>query len=90
MRFFHNSLKARYRNNVISVYEGEERKVEGIEEVKKGVKNHFEKFFKEEDFNRALPKALVFNCLNEEDRKWLDRPFSVEEVKGAVVMEIKA
>ncbi|XP_058757847.1 uncharacterized protein LOC131631081 [Vicia villosa] len=83
-RFFHNSLKKRYRKNAILVLEGRDGRVEGVEEVKEEVKNHFENFFKEEDFFRAVPKGLNLNCLNEEDREWLERVPLVEEIKEEV------
>ncbi|XP_058767454.1 uncharacterized protein LOC131641157 [Vicia villosa] len=41
-RFFHNSMKERYRRNTITLLEGENRRVEGVEEIKDTVKLHFE------------------------------------------------
>lgn len=76
-RYFHNSLKERQRKNAISVLEGEDGRVEGVEEAKVEVKNHFENFFKEEDFNKVVVEGLGFNCLSENDRSWLERPFMV-------------
>ncbi|XP_058784295.1 uncharacterized protein LOC131659071 [Vicia villosa] len=83
-RFFHNSIKDRQRKGAISVLEGAEGRVEGFEEVKKEVRDHFEGFFKEENHDRAVPKGLDFRSLTKEDREWLERPFSEEEIKTAV------
>lgn len=82
-RFFHNSIKESQRKNAISVLNDEARRVEGVEEVKREVKNHFEAFFKESDFRRAIPEGLDFYSLDEIDSAWLERPFLEEEVKMA-------
>lgn len=46
-RYFHNSIKERQRKNSISVLDGVEGRVEGVEKVKEEIKNHFISFFKE-------------------------------------------
>lgn len=40
-RIFHNSLKERYRRNTITLLEGDNGRVEGVEEVKVEVKKLF-------------------------------------------------
>ncbi|XP_058726684.1 uncharacterized protein LOC131598058 [Vicia villosa] len=64
-RFFHNSIKERQRRNVILVVEGEEGRVEGVQEVKNEVKNNFEKYFNELDFGRAVPESMDFATLSD-------------------------
>ncbi|XP_058765309.1 uncharacterized protein LOC131638782 [Vicia villosa] len=66
-----------------SLLEGRNGRVEGMEEIKEEVKSHFEMFFKEEDFGRAMPEGLVFNTLSDFDIGWIERPFT-EEVKLAI------
>lgn len=79
--FFHNSLKERYRRNAISLLEGENGRVDEIKEL---IKNHFERFFKEENTRRPISEGVSVNCISENEREWIEREFSVEEVKEAV------
>ncbi|XP_058759244.1 uncharacterized protein LOC131632513 [Vicia villosa] len=70
-RFFHNSLKERYRRNIILAVEGENGIEEGVEEIKGIVKTHFEDFFKEGNENRAVPEGIGFKKLNMEESKFM-------------------
>ncbi|XP_058776954.1 uncharacterized protein LOC131651303 [Vicia villosa] len=54
-RFFHNSLKERYRRNTISSVEVEDGRVEGVEDIKEAIESHFEEFFRERNCNRYVP-----------------------------------
>lgn len=83
-RFFHNSIKDRNRKNSISVLEGVNGRVEGVDDVKREVKNHFENYFKEESHNRAVSDGLNLFRLSDADKYGLELPFSEEEIKLAV------
>ncbi|XP_058733800.1 uncharacterized protein LOC131605468 [Vicia villosa] len=83
-KFFHNSLKERYRRKAITSLEVSNGRIEGVVNIKEEVSRHFCEFYKEEDMERPIPEGLVFNSLEEEEVSWLERGFSEEEVKEAV------
>ncbi|XP_058726636.1 uncharacterized protein LOC131597999 [Vicia villosa] len=82
--YFHNSLKERRRRNAITVVTDQNGSVDGVADVKRVVKDHFEDFYKEKNRSRPTPVGLDFRKLREEDRTWIERPFSEEEIKVAV------
>lgn len=86
MRYFNNSMKERYRRNVITLVKGTGGSVDGVEEVKEAIKIYFEEFFKEHNPIRHVLEGLRFNRMNEHDSEWLERVFTKEEEVKVVVL----
>ncbi|GLT87684.1 hypothetical protein SLE2022_057510 [Rubroshorea leprosula] len=57
------------------------RWVEEPDMVKKEVVNFFRNLFQEEHWNRPKPTNLLFKRISDEQRLWLERPFSDEEIE---------
>ncbi|CAK8578049.1 unnamed protein product [Lathyrus sativus] len=83
-KFFHDSLRARYRSNCISAI----RTGVGLEEEPDAIKSEAVKYFKERFKSNSSPKfTFDFDhivCLAEEDRNCLEADFSLAEVRSAV------
>jgi hypothetical protein len=66
-RFFHASIKARRRRNqIVSLMKGAVM-VQGVQEIKQEVKDHFSKQFTEEWSNRPFLEGINFSSLSAED-----------------------
>ncbi|XP_058774615.1 uncharacterized protein LOC131648899 [Vicia villosa] len=83
-KFFHMVMKERRRRNHISSLVTSGGFVNSVEGVKEAVKGHFEEKFKESCFDRPLLDGVFVNSLSEEERRSIEVPFSIEEIKGAV------
>ncbi|XP_058776770.1 uncharacterized protein LOC131651119 [Vicia villosa] len=59
-------------------------RVEGLKEVKDGVKSHFENFFKEDGGFRPTLESLEFDSFSDSNRHMLEEPFSKKEIKKMV------
>lgn len=57
---------------------------EEVQEVKNGIRHHFESSFKEHNFHRPNLGGVEFNILSLEERLSLEIPFEEEEVKTMV------
>lgn len=83
-RFFHRSIKDRFRRNFINAVELHSGRVEGVKVVKETILSHFENFFKESNNSRPIPEDIIFSYVSDEDNRNLEEPFSETEIKDAV------
>jgi exonuclease III len=83
-RYFHSNIKGRRRRNHIAMLKKEEEWVEGADDIKSIVLDHFSKHFKEDWSNRPYLQGIDFNSLSSEDNELLLAPFSEEEVKDVI------
>ncbi|GAU47952.1 hypothetical protein TSUD_06860 [Trifolium subterraneum] len=83
-RYFHESIKSRRRRNQLVALKDGDRWVQGVDEVKRFVKNFFENNFKENWANRPNLNGITFQSLSEEDNVSLLPPFSIDEVREVV------
>ncbi|CAK8533661.1 unnamed protein product [Lathyrus sativus] len=83
-KFFHDSLKSRYRSNSLSAV----RVADGIEEDPEAIKCKAVKYFKERYKTKSSPKFTIdfdhIVSFEEEDRLWLEADFCPAEVKAVV------
>ncbi|KAI5405621.1 hypothetical protein KIW84_052410 [Lathyrus oleraceus] len=83
-KFFHSVMKGRFRrNNIVSLVTSRGR-LEGVEEIKSEIFNHFKSRFTEPMEDRPTLDGLIFNALSVEDRDLLEAPFQVDEIKEIV------
>ncbi|KAI5437241.1 hypothetical protein KIW84_023385 [Lathyrus oleraceus] len=83
-KFFHSVMKGRFRrNNIVSLVTSRGR-LEGVEEIKSEIFNHFKSRFTEPMEDRPTLNGLNFNVLSVEDRDLLEAPFQVDEIKEIV------
>ncbi|GKV46638.1 hypothetical protein SLEP1_g53612 [Rubroshorea leprosula] len=80
-RFFHKMANGRKAQNSIPGLLCDGRWVEEPDMVKTEVFNFFRNMFQEEHWNRPKPTNLVFKRISDEQRLWLERPFSDEEIE---------
>ncbi|GAU51623.1 hypothetical protein TSUD_414500 [Trifolium subterraneum] len=83
-RFFHASLKSRRRRNQMIMLRRGDEWIQGVENIKLEVKNHFAGNFTEDWENRPFVHDINFKELSEEDNAFLIQPFVEEEVKEVV------
>lgn len=83
-RFFHASIKGRRRRNQITMLKKGEVWVEGVEEIKSLVQEHFTQHFTEEWPNKPFLQSIAFNSLTAEDNEILLAAFTEEEVRDTV------
>ena len=83
-RFFHACIKSNRRRTQITKLQVDDGWVEEVDEVKRVIKNHFEEFFKEEEFSRPTLNSVEFSQIDWEDNEYLTKPFTREEIKEAV------
>ncbi|XP_058757340.1 uncharacterized protein LOC131630577 [Vicia villosa] len=83
-KYFHSVVKARTRRNSIVSIRTEQGVIEEVEEVKRGVKDHFEKRFRKSVNPRPSLTGVEFNKLSEAERLQLDEEFTREEIKEVV------
>lgn len=74
-------MENRLRRNSILSLNTERGKVEQ-KEVKKEVKEHFHKRFKESNFRRPKLDEVTFSQLSEEEKDNLEALFSIEKNQG--------
>ncbi|XP_058765902.1 uncharacterized protein LOC131639420 [Vicia villosa] len=77
-------LKARNRRNAIVMIRTESGVIEGVEDVKTEIKNHFVSIFTEEKMQRPNLDNLEFKSLSDEDRLGLEEEFTREEIMEVV------
>ncbi|XP_058752306.1 uncharacterized protein LOC131625459 [Vicia villosa] len=83
-KYFHSVLKTRTRKNTIVSIQSDQGRLEGVEEVKEGVKKFFEQRFKKQCTPRPRLQGLEFNKLNDVERLALKEKFSREEIREVV------
>jgi hypothetical protein len=83
-RFFHSNIKGRRRRNLILMLKKEDEWVEGVDEIKSLVQDHFSKHFTEAWINRPFLQGIDFNSLSTSDNDFLLAPFTEDEVKEVI------
>ncbi|MCH91947.1 LINE-1 reverse transcriptase like, partial [Trifolium medium] len=83
-RFFHANIKGRRRRNQLGVLKKGQEWIQGVESIKKEVKDHFANFFSEEWDNRPFLNGISFNSISAADNAILTEPFTEEEVKEII------
>ncbi|GKV09573.1 hypothetical protein SLEP1_g21054 [Rubroshorea leprosula] len=81
MRFFHRVANGRKAQNHITGLLRDGCWVEELEQVKKEVYNYFSKLFQGDTWNRPKPCGVSFKQISAEEKQWLERPFSIEEIE---------
>ncbi|GKV47995.1 hypothetical protein SLEP1_g54839 [Rubroshorea leprosula] len=80
-RFFHRIANSRKAQNHITGLWCDGCWVEEPTQVKKEVVNYFSKLFQGDTWNRPKPYGVSFKQISTEDKQWLERPFSIEEIE---------
>ncbi|GKU98554.1 hypothetical protein SLEP1_g11546 [Rubroshorea leprosula] len=80
-RYFHKVANGRKAQNSIQGITSDGHWVEEPVMVKKEVMSYFRKAFQEESWDRPKPTNIEFKRISEEQMKWLERPFTVEEIE---------
>ncbi|GKU89268.1 hypothetical protein SLEP1_g3431 [Rubroshorea leprosula] len=79
--FFHRSVHARRAQNTISGIYGDNGWVEEPELVKAEAVKYFTKVFQNEQWCRPTMDGISFRRISEEQREWLERPFTIEKIE---------
>ncbi|GKV47369.1 hypothetical protein SLEP1_g54274 [Rubroshorea leprosula] len=79
--FFHRCVHARRAQNAMSSILGEDGWVEEPSRVKEEAVKYFSQLFHNEQWKRPVLGRVHFNRISVEQREWLERPFSVEEIE---------
>ncbi|GKV53234.1 hypothetical protein SLEP1_g59770, partial [Rubroshorea leprosula] len=79
--FFHRSVHARRAQNVLSGILGEGGWVEEPEMVKEEAVRYFCQLFQNDQWSRPVMGGIQFRRISDEQREWLERPFSIEEIE---------
>ncbi|GKV32368.1 hypothetical protein SLEP1_g40981 [Rubroshorea leprosula] len=80
-RFFHRVANGRKAQNHITGLLRDGCWVEEPEQVKKEVYNYFSKLFQGDTWNRPKLCEVSFKQISTEEKQWLERPFSIEEIE---------
>ncbi|GKV40773.1 hypothetical protein SLEP1_g48376 [Rubroshorea leprosula] len=83
-RFFHQSIKQRWRRNEINCLEINGVQLQDVEELQQGVAEHFELMFKEDEWRRPRLDGIEFNRLSTEQNATLISQFTEEEIKKTI------
>ncbi|GAU33402.1 hypothetical protein TSUD_20950 [Trifolium subterraneum] len=83
-RFFQASLKNRRRRNQLVLLRRGDDLIQGVDNIKMEVKNHFARNFTEEWHHRPFVNGINFNELSTEDNEFLLQPFSEERVREVI------
>ncbi|GKV26502.1 hypothetical protein SLEP1_g35790 [Rubroshorea leprosula] len=79
-RYFHKIANGRKAHNSISGLWSDGQWVEDPEMVKDEMVKHFRNMFQEDDWNRPIPSNLEFRRISKDQKDWLERPFTEEEI----------
>lgn len=82
--FFQASIRIRRRHNNILALRCGDAWVEGVQEIKETVTNHFQEIYSDSFSNRPRLDGLHFNQISAEDNLMLAASFSEEEIREAV------
>ncbi|GKV22991.1 hypothetical protein SLEP1_g32784 [Rubroshorea leprosula] len=83
-KYFHRCIKSRQRRNEINCIEVNGNQLVGVQEVKDGIANHFQKLFQEENWVRPVLDGVDFKHITSQQAATLTAPFSEDEIKKAV------
>jgi hypothetical protein len=84
-KFFHGTLSSRRRVNTISVINVGGVMIEGVSNVREAVFNHFADHFSAPVVERPRPLDLNFRLLSYREGADLVKPFTLDEIKIAVL-----
>ncbi|GAU40836.1 hypothetical protein TSUD_287740 [Trifolium subterraneum] len=84
IKFFHGIMSARRRVNAMHSFVVNRHTIDGVEEVRQLVFNHFSQHFRKKNFLRPDISSLSFKLVLERDREELIKPFLLEEIKTAI------
>jgi hypothetical protein len=82
--FFHGVMSTRRRQNAIHMVSINGMNVEGVQNVRDAVFNHFSSHFKVVPLARPSVEGLHFRQLSYGEASTLTKPFSLDEVKQAI------
>ncbi|GLT31256.1 hypothetical protein SLA2020_342000 [Shorea laevis] len=80
-RFFHRVANGRKAQNQIAGLLCDGNWVEEPTLIKNEVVNYFSKLFQGDKWNRPKPYGINFKKISTEEKQWLERPFSIEEIE---------
>ncbi|GLT99814.1 hypothetical protein SLE2022_172280 [Rubroshorea leprosula] len=80
-RYFHKIANGRKAQNSISGLWSNGQWVEDPDMVKDEMVKYFSKMFREDSWNRPKPSNLAFRRISSEQKEWLERPFTAEEIE---------
>ncbi|GLT56373.1 hypothetical protein SLA2020_294170 [Shorea laevis] len=80
-RYFHKVANGRKAQNSIQGVMSDGHWVEEPDLVKKEVTSYFRKMFQEDSWDRPKSSNIEFKRISEEQKEWLERPFTVEEIE---------
>lgn len=83
-KYFHNAMNWQRKRNEIQGLLVNQILIEGVEEVKQEIFNHFSSQFAENEWNRPVLDGIDFKQLSHSDSSALTAPFTEEEIKLAV------
>lgn len=83
-KFFHNAINFKRKRNGIHGLLVNDNWIEGVNEVREEVYNHFSKQFSDTEWNRPTLEGISFKQLSDMENLSLIKPFTVEEIKDAV------
>ncbi|GAU49154.1 hypothetical protein TSUD_407000 [Trifolium subterraneum] len=83
-KFFHGIMSSRRQSNSIVSFSSNGRTMEGVNENRQIIFQHFSQHFRRKNHSRPDISGLVFNSISEADGEFLSRPFLLEEIKEAV------
>ncbi|GKV25593.1 hypothetical protein SLEP1_g35004 [Rubroshorea leprosula] len=83
-KFFHRSVKGRWRRNEINSIQIKGDQYRGVNEIKEGVMNYFKGLFSEEEWQRPKLDGVSFKQIDKADNDFLIATFSEEDIKNAV------
>ncbi|GKV09841.1 hypothetical protein SLEP1_g21281 [Rubroshorea leprosula] len=79
--FFHRCVHARQAQNVLSGILGEGGWVEEPDLIKAEAVRYFCQLFQNKQWSRPVMGGIQFRRISAEQREWLERPFSIEEIE---------
>ncbi|GAU30291.1 hypothetical protein TSUD_385120 [Trifolium subterraneum] len=83
-KFFHGLMSSRRQSNTIISLQAIGRVVEGVEEVRWEVFQHFCNHFRKQTVSRPDMQGLSFKTISEDNSVELVKPFLLDEIKAAV------
>jgi len=83
-KFFHNIMSNRRRRNYLHLIHVDGVPVEGVQNIRTAVRNHFSSHYSALEVDRPRVEGLNFRKLSYSQAGSLVRPFTLEEVKQAI------
>lgn len=83
-RFFHSCINKRRRRNEILCLNFDGVRVDGVEQLKFEIMEHFRKHFQQSQWDRPVLDGVVFKQLDASENHALVAPFQDEEIRSAI------